>query len=861
MQGTRRVSGSGLALIAGLVMGLVLLLLIGGNLSAHAQEPPDPWHGEVMGTLTPGRGGIGGHIAPMQQETPPLAVEKIATVSEVRPGEAFQFVIAAFANQERQVTVTDEVAEELEIQEVRSARGECTVQRQSVRCNEPVTPDAPAAVYITVAFRVDTPNNTIIENVAGVTSGPLSAESDVIRVRVRGDPLPPTPTTTPTPPNTSTPTTTPTSTSIPPTVAPPTSPPSGPGVTPDNGDEAPSDDDDNGNEDDPTEEPDPDERPDACEPNETPDNACELAFDEGVDGQVFGPFTFISEEDDPSGDQDFYGFFLGETPTGFDLEVGVYSTGGLNIRTTVTHQVSDDPAQNPELLSFEGGNQLQRVNTRDLAGWVVIRAQNLSGSDGLDESYRIEIRRVLPPPPTPLPTAPPESEGGSEEPEQLLPDSFENNWTWGRAPTIGVNIINDANFVCPQPGRCEGGDHDWYRVQVKGGVPYLFATFDLAPGVDTTIRLHRLRADGTLEALPGLFNDDFNPDGGLLAAMVWLADADSFVYVEVAPRTGGARLQKEPSGSGIVDLEIPDDSRYRFAVALRDSDIGQQITQRVLEQANFRAPTPVPPPPTAAPAPAPAPPPDAPPADAPPPPPEDDGGSDAPPPPPPPDEPEEALEGVAVVQGEIPMFLEPDPQSEVLTVLQPGTRVRLRGNSVGTFVEIELPDFAMPGWVDVRNVIRLPGESLESGTQGTPTPTGTGTNGTAQAAVGTPTQTPTPSATVPPVVNPVQSPPEPTARIPAPNENLVITIEVLGTEPDGTGDERPLSGIRVQLVSVLGEILADAITDNDGMVVLQTDMPPDTAIEALLPAVGVSVPIDREDRDVQIVIPLEGRNE
>jgi hypothetical protein len=60
---------------------------------------------------------------------------------------------------------------------------------------------------------------------------------------------------------------------------------------------------------------------------------------------------------------------------------------------------------------------------------------------------------------------------------------------------------------------------------------------------------------------------------------------------------------------------------------------------------------------------------------------------------------------------------------------------------------------------------------------------------------------------------------------------------------------------------VLGEILADAITDNDGMVVLQTDMPPDTAIEALLPAVGVSVPIDREDRDVQIVIPLEGRNE
>lgn len=139
-----------------------------------------------------------------------------------------------------------------------------------------------------------------------------------------------------------------------------------------------------------------------------------------------------------------------------------------------------------------------------------------------------------------------------------IPDELENNWSPETATPVAVGIIYDLNLVCPVAWGCEGGDHDYLRLPVKAGLDYLIMTFDLEPGVDTTLDLFwgdQLR--------PVLSSDDALPGVSFFSALRWVAPGDGDAIVRIAPRTGRTAI----ASSGA----------YRFAAALVESELATQL--------------------------------------------------------------------------------------------------------------------------------------------------------------------------------------------------------------------------------------------------------------------------------------------
>src|SRR5262249_51488102 len=173
-------------------------------------------------------------------------------------------------------------------------------------------------------------------------------------------------------------------------------------------------------------------------------------------------------------------------------------------------------------------------------------------------------------PPTPTPPPPPTT-------DNLPPDKLENNWNLTTAAPIAVGVIYDLNFVCPVSWGCVGGDHDYLRLPVKKGGQYLICTFDLGPGVDTEIDLFWGTSDTPIAG-----NDDARPNTSFLSVLRWVAPADGFVTIRIAPRSGGV--------APLVFDERA--STYRFAVALSGSTLAKQLEARIAEQTNAPSPAP-----------------------------------------------------------------------------------------------------------------------------------------------------------------------------------------------------------------------------------------------------------------------------
>ena len=140
----------------------------------------------------------------------------------------------------------------------------------------------------------------------------------------------------------------------------------------------------------------------------------------------------------------------------------------------------------------------------------------------------------------------------------MSPDELENTGSPEMATSVAVGIIYDLNLVCPVSWGCEGGDHDYLRLPVKAGLHYLIMTFDLEPGVDTTLDLFwgdQLR--------PVLSSDDALPGVSFFSALRWVAPGDGEAIVRIAPRTGRAAIA---SGGA-----------YRFAAVLAESELATQL--------------------------------------------------------------------------------------------------------------------------------------------------------------------------------------------------------------------------------------------------------------------------------------------
>jgi hypothetical protein len=547
-----------------------------------------------------------------------------------------------------------------------------------------------------------------------------------------------------------------------------------------------------------------DERPDGAEPNNRREQARPLPLD-----AVSGPFTFL-----PEGDQDWFSVDLGKEPTGLPLEIAVRGTGGLDLVKTIYTADQWTP------LAIIASPEISTTLPADLTGWLLIKIDNRSPELASGQSYRIEVRRTLPPPPTPLPST-------IERPE-LLPDPLENNWSFATAAPIGVGASYDLNFVCPDPqlNACPGGDHDYLRVTVKAGLRYLITTYDLAPGVDTVLDLYF----GS-EAVPLATSDDERSQGGMLSTLRWVAPADGEAVIRVAPRTGGLLpwTFEEDMGS------------YRLAIALADTPLAKELEARIAEQTN--APTPTP---TAT-------------AEV-----QSDGA--APPvtgyEPYPPLEPTpipmgEARDGTAVVVvPETTLRTEPRANAEVLETLPQEAIVTLLGQVSGAWVKAETDTGVAPGWVYAPDLRRI---------QATPTPD-VALLPTTDAAFPATTAT-TGDAEAELQLVPLDPLPAPTTVPPLPREAIAVTIQLVAAQARSEqtagsvataapATTRLLGGVRVQLVTAFGDLLTQALTDASGRVTLTTERDTGVAVRVRVPAAGIEAVVDPASPTVRIAVPV-----
>jgi hypothetical protein len=104
--------------------------------------------------------------------------------------------------------------------------------------------------------------------------------------------------------------------------------------------------------------------------------------------------------------------------------------------------------------------------------------------------------------------------------------------------------------------------------------------------------------------------------------------------------------------------------------------------------------------------------------------------------------------------------------------------------------------------------------------------------------------------------------PPPVARVPF---ALTVTVAITDRQPSGsttlgfatpTPDlRRPVAQVRVQLLSVFGDVLAEGRTDGAGVTQLRRDVRPDAALLVRIPAWGVDLPLAPNQTSLILTIP------
>jgi hypothetical protein len=376
---------------------------------------------------------------------------------------------------------------------------------------------------------------------------------------------------------------------------------------------------------------------------------------------------------------------------------------------------------------------------------------------------------------------------------------------------------------------------------VKTGLRYLITTYDLAPGVDTVLDLYWGSEDVALTA-----NDDARPQGGFLSTLRWVAPADGEAVLRVAPRTGGL----QPVGFD------DDTGSYRLAIVLADTPLAEELEARIAEQTN--APTPTP---TATPSVEPLPTTPA-------------WGDNEPYQPGQPyepvpsvelpaattlPEPSEARDGSAVVVvPETALRTRPVADAPVLETLKQEQIVTLLGQVVDIWVKVETDTGVAPGWVyapDLQRRVQTPT------TEAMPAVPSDGVEAT-------PTRSDTEAPDTTPVLETLDPLPEPAAPTPLARSALAVTVRVLAASPRSaptrgaaptptSATERPVPGVRVQLVDAFGDPLTEAVTSATGEVTLTTNVDADAALWVQMPAVGLRFPVDRSAPSITMTIPTE----
>jgi len=571
--------------------------------------------------------------------------------------------------------------------------------------------------------------------------------------------------------------------------------------------------------------------PDRCEPNDSLVQPCAVPNEVDI--------TDLTFADNPT---DVFSALLKGERT---YTIRASSTSGIDPQLTVYLAGSTDQAiaQNDDIAAGSGDAAVQIHTPAD--GWYLIQVDNAAVGTMRGRTYMLSIRSSAAIPAagataTPTPTT--------------IGDAFENNYNLSRAPKLAWGVPYDLSLICPdsRPGACVSGDHDFFLVPVKKGVPLAALTYDLGPGADTTIALYRpapgITDPGT--GIPGWQllqgNDDALSGRTLRSQIIVTPDwnGDALIIVAPSDRADPPRL---PEAAGPP-------ARYRLIVGSPFLPAVQQVLQAQQETATSSAPAGsgstgsggsggttgsaggIAPTPTAGVA----------------------GATVLPTAAQPTGDTEEiiretCLTGLArVVNAEGARFSSaavPSSAGRYLMIYPKKSEVALLGSCYLGWVKVRPMTAVSPGWMYAPDLelLEVTGSAPNAGNQPDATAGPLAPQPTiAPADAGVPTN-------AQPTASPVQIVALPTSALPAPTalprQALTVAVQLL--------DEKNTSraGVRVQLVDVLGSVLREGATNDQGSITLVADLPASAAVWVQIPAASVTVLVDRAKPALALVIP------
>jgi hypothetical protein len=467
-------------------------------------------------------------------------------------------------------------------------------------------------------------------------------------------------------------------------------------------------------------------------------------------------------------------------------------------------------------------------------GWYLIVVQNQAPGSMQGRTYTVSVRSSAAPSntaPTATVTATP------------LGDAFENNWRVADAPRLAWGVPYDLSLVCPEPApACRSGDHDFFRVPVKQGVPFVALTYDLGPAADTTMTLYQPMGDAVdpstgLAGWHMLVGNDDARSGITLRSQVlinptWTGDA--LLIIAPAERTDPAAIPAAVGPPG----------RYRLIVGSPFFPAVQQVlaAQAALEGTTATAPvrgeredtnlspTPVAP-----------------------------LGPTVLPVTPVPGDTEEIIReacvtGIARVinpQGaRFSAAAVPAHSARLLMLYPQDTEVVLLGSCYLGWVKVRPTMAVSPGWMFAPDLVLV--EATGNAAAPIEAPSNQEDGADPAQASNTQSAVPTPNNLLP-TAKPLDIMALPTSMpsIPsvAPRQALTVAVSLI------TPTDQPRAGVRVQLIDVLGTVLREGVTDATGQITLVVDLPAQAAVWVQIPAAGLQLAVDRTQPTLVMTIP------
>ncbi len=568
--------------------------------------------------------------------------------------------------------------------------------------------------------------------------------------------------------------------------------------------------------------------PDRCEPNDTLVQPCSLPT------EVETPdLTFVA------GDMvDVFSVLLkanrtytvrAASSTGIDPTIAVYLAGA-----------TDKPiAENDDLAAGSSDAGVQVATTSD--GWYLIQVENKAPGDMHGRTYSLTVRSSAPAP----------NEAAGRPTATPVPgDAFENNWRVEDAPHLAWDVPYDLSLVCPEmrPEACPGGDHDFFLVQTKQGIPLAALTYDLGPGADTTLAIYQPDPNYTdpstnLNGWRLVQGNDDAVRGRTLRSQVMLTpdwNGLALIIVAASDRSDPPRVPDALGPNGRYRLIVGSPFLPAMQQVLGaeqentggSSSAGAGSASSASSTGNAVSAAPAAPTTPAATATPP-----------------DPGPTILPTPAAPEGDAEEiiredCLTGLAqVISPDGARFSAaavPTKDTRILMVFPQGAKVELLGSCYLGWVKVRPVTAVSPGWMYAPDLILIEATGATADQSQQP-----------QATIDP--DAPAVPANVAPTAQPIELQALPTRPIPAPTalprQALTVVVRLIDLE------EKPRGGVRVQLIDVTGAILRDGQTAADGTISLVADIPASAAVWLQLPGVGLTVPVDRAKPELEIVLP------